>query len=187
MGNLLKTAHSARAVLSTQEALLHKPVRDMETDEAFMVWSVLDGIEKTLARRKKQLRQRLLDDTEHGEVQDSGSCRVEMLGGSFTKQRRWSLKVNARSVRKLLIANGVGLELGGTMRFVPDDDKLLDLVADGQITQEELAGCYDEKVTHALVVQKPEMVRQALEGGLDGGTAGNSSAEHEQGGRSVGV
>lgn len=163
----------ASEAVDLQERLLRAPVQQMGDDEIFVVWCVLDHVEKLAKARKGVLRERLLTVAEEeGDEDAKGHRTVEMEGGQFVRQRKVSVRLVPVAVQSLLTRRGIDPKKGGDYVFVPNEDKLADLLEAEMIDADDLAECATEKETFALVVGKkhyPDPVRRAIsQGGKSG-------------------
>ncbi len=167
---ILAPAHEAQQAIDGQDRLLRAPVASMTTEEVLVAWSILDHIEKVSKKRKELLREALLTEAEtHGDMDpETGTSRLPMLGGKVTRQARTSVKLDAKAVEKLCVSEGIDLSNAGTFKFEPSDSKLAELVVSGQLTAEQVADASKVRTNFALLVDKPTVVKQMIEGGQDG-------------------
>ena len=163
-------AQEAKDAINTQEKLLRAPIASLSTEEVMVSWSILDHIEKLCKQRKELMREALLSYAEtNGELdKDSGSARVEMLGGKVTRQARTSLKLDSESILEICDQKNIDPEDAGKYTFTADQDKIAKLIALGYLTVEEVEAATTIQVTYALLVDKPIIVKQMINGGKNG-------------------
>jgi hypothetical protein len=137
---------------------------NMEVKDAHLAWSILDYFDKEIAKRKKLLRKRLLGAVaDRGDVQDNGNVVLNVGGGGVvTRQRRVSKSVDNSGICDLARQESIPITGVGEWKFVADEHKLMDLIAEGVLTVEQVAEHVTEKETFALSVRKPRGLRKLL-------------------------
>jgi hypothetical protein len=166
----LVPAQEGASILNGSDRLLHTPVESLTPVEVHVSWSVLDHIEKVSKKRKAEFRDVLLEHAQSNGKQDAkGSWAVPMeLGGKVHKSARHSCTLNANKIRALVKLKDIELSEAGKLKFVPDEGKVEDLIAEGRLSLDEVAECYDDKVSYSLRVEKPDAVVQAIKEGENG-------------------
>jgi len=167
---VLRPAVEGTAIVNGSERLLHTPVADMTAPEIHVAWSILDHIEKVAKARKATLRTELMTHAEEDGTQDEkgSSTKVMEHGGKVTKQASHIIKINPARLTALLNEKEIPLKEAGSVKFVPDEKKVENLVAEGRVSLDELSDCYDSKVQYSLRVVKPDQVTAAIKGGENG-------------------
>jgi len=126
-----------------------------EIKEWFSQWATLDTEEKRLARRKKELRDRLMATLEeHGRETEEGHTFLDLpepVGGfnAIKRESRRSYTLDAEAALALAQERGIEDEV---VEYIPtiDETALMAQVYNGTVTPEEVDALYTEKVTYAF-------------------------------------
>lgn len=109
---------------------------------------------KLLDKRKKEISKLVKDySAEHGVKNSSGSMFCENDKFIFGQQARKSVKLNFERAREFFVAN----QLWDKVKVIKEDineDEVEKLVAEGEITPEELETLVDIKTSYAVSIKE---------------------------------
>lgn len=170
-------------------ALFDHPVmtmnpENMSLEDLHAAFSMIDGLQKVLAKRLKPLKERvkevvqaeveetaavakeegnaLVADNYDAYRDEKGSMYVENGGGQMKLEMRRSVKFDNDAVLRLLKEKGLEPKQGGSFVFVASEARLTALYSEGHITADELASVADIKETYAVKVKPVTAVAAAL-------------------------
>lgn len=146
--------------------LLTVDIDTLDTDDARDNWSILDLMEKMIAKRKSLLRTKLLEEAEKdGEVDSNGSFKVNLYDGWIKKQKSVKLSVVDDRMQELLMKKDLPIEsvYDAETKYTLNEGKLTKLMGEGIISAEELRSVTDTKVTWSLRVGPPTFVKALKE------------------------
>lgn len=161
--------------MDSMDRLLRVSPEEMTPEQAVLVWTVVEGVEKMLAARKGNLRESLLRRVMEGGAETEKGHRDLVTGsGRVRAERRVTRKLDPIGVEALLRSKSIPLEDGGRLRFEPLDDRIAVLIREQRISAEAVAKCVDSKEIFALKVEPtPEIsaliTSQVSNGNDDGG------------------
>ena len=155
---------------SSSELMFEVPVNEMSLQTAVISWSLLDHIDKVITARKTEFRDRFFKEAEEKGNKDSkGTYKLEVDDGKITKQNRQSVKLDNAKIEKLCKSKNIPLDNAGKMVFEAEDTKVLDLIAKNILTAEEVEAASIIKSSYALLIDKPLLLKQQLEGEINNG------------------
>lgn len=111
-----------------------------------------------LAKRQKELRDRLIEVvTDGGYEDDQGHMWLEFdepLDGvaSLQRQRRVARAVNDDNAEEVLVAHGLWDDCTELVRVV-NEDRVMEALYDDKLTEDDVDRIYPPKVTYALVLK----------------------------------
>lgn len=118
--------------------------------------------EKLIGKRKKELADKIKEHAmNNGVMNDKGSYYVENENFVFGSQAKKSIKLNEEKATTYLQERGLYEKATKVVTSI-DEDKLEQLITDGEIPMEDFESLVDTKVTYAVDVKVKEVVNEDM-------------------------